>query len=520
MHDHERLGLVGGPLGSVAPLSAILATGLARMPEADAVVSLEARWTYRALDVASDRLAAAYARQGLRPGDRIASLMPNRGALLVHYLACIKGGYVGVPLNYRYTPSEIDHALETSGAVAIFHHVEREDDIRRSRAAPGLRFGHILYGYEEGMAGLRFEDLIEEDSEWSPPPVDVDAPAFILFTSGSTGAAKGVTHSHASLAAMCASFAAAFELTERDVLMPASSMSHLGGLYFPFAALSIGARVAVARSLDPKEVLTLLRRERPTVMAMLPAPLFGVIRHADARREDFASLRLMRSGSDKVPEELAAEFRALTGLEIDEGYGCTEIGLATLNPPSGRIVPGSIGKPLPGFELCVRDDAGFDVPVGVDGNLWIRSPSLMRGYWRDDAATARVIQGNWLDSGDLVRLDEDGYLWFRGRKKQIIVHDGSNIFPQEVEDALLGHPEVESAGVIGVHDLVHGENVRAYVVPRDGASPSASGLIAFARERVGYKAPEEIVFLDDMPLNPTGKVDRAALKASADREAA
>lgn len=507
--------LFGSPLPAIVPLAELLSAGLAANPDQDAVVSRDVRWTFRALDTASDRLAAAYSGLGLAPGDRIASLMPNRGALLVHYLACVKGRYVAVPLNYRYTPREIDHALEKSGTGAVFYHTERADDLRRSRVASGLAGGHILYGQADGAAGPRFEDLIEKEGNWISPPVHDDDPAFILFTSGSTGPAKGVTHTHGSMSWMLASVAAGFELTGNDILLPASSMSHLGALLFSLAALSAGARVVVARNFVAGEMLPLLRAERPSVLCMLPAALFGLIRDDAAKAEDFASLRLVRSGSDKVPEELEAEFTQLTGLEIDEGYGCTEVGLATLNPLSGRITAGSIGKPLPAFALSVRSDEGSELPVGAEGNLWIRTPSLMRGYWDDDEATAKVIFDGWLDSGDCVQADPDGYLWFRGRKKQIIVHDGSNIFPQEVEDALLAHPDVESAGVIGVHDLLHGENVRAYVVAKRGRTPSAHDLIEFARERVGYKAPEEIAFLESMPLNPTGKTDRVRLKAMA-----
>ena len=170
--------------------------------------------------------------------------------------------------------------------------------------------------------------------------------------------------------------------------------------------------------------------------------------------------------------------------------------------------------------LSVRDESGAEVPAGVDGNLWIKTPSLMTGYWNDAQASAAVMRDGWLDSGDVMQVDADGYLWFRGRKKQIIVHDGSNISPQEVEDALLDHPSVASAGVVGVHDLLHGENVRAYVTFReDEARPTGQELIQFARERIGYKAPEEVEVLDDMPLNPTGKVDRVRLKRLAEEQA-
>jgi long-chain acyl-CoA synthetase len=194
----------------------------------------------------------------------------------------------------------------------------------------------------------------------------------------------------------------------------------------------------------------------------------------------------------------------------------TEVGLATLNPPSGPMRLGSVGQPIAGFELSVRDDGGAEVTTDTAGQLHMKTPARMLGYWNDPYATAETVRDDWLDSGDIMKVDAEGYLWFCGRKKQIIVHDGSNIFPQEVEEALLEHPAVENVGVIGIHDLMHGENVRAYIALREGIErPKAQELIDFARERVGYKAPEEIEFLDEIPLNPTGKVDRVALKARA-----
>ena len=247
----------------------------------------------------------------------------------------------------------------------------------------------------------------------------------------------------------------------------------------------------VAQALDGPELLPLLRQERPTVLCMLPAALFRLVRDHGASHEDFRSLRLCRAGSDKVPAELEREFTDLTGLTIDEGYGMTEVGLATLSPPSGEIRPGSVGRAGPGLALSIRDRDGSEVAAGEPGALWIRTRGMMTGYWNDPAATSATIADGWLDSGDLMTADPDGYLHFRGRKKQIIVHDGSNIAPQEVEEALLDHEAVESAGVVGVHDLLHGENVRAYVTIREGAArPTAQALIEFARARVGYKAPE------------------------------
>jgi long-chain acyl-CoA synthetase len=281
--------------------------------------------------------------------------------------------------------------------------------------------------------------------------------------------------------------------------------------------LSVGGKVVVARTTDSHELLPLLREHQPTVLAMLPAALIALVRDHELQPHDFASLRLCRSGSDKVSTELLSEFAAAAGFPITEGYGMTEVGLATLNPPSGINKPGSIGPPVCGYSISIRDDAGDPVSAGTVGRIFIRSRSTMAGYWNAPAATDEVVIDGWLDSGDLARADEDGYLWFYGRKKQIIVHDGSNITPLEVESALLEHPAIALAAVVGVHDTVHGENVRAYVTVREGAPrPSSAEVILFCRGRVGYKAPEEVIFLDEIPLNPTGKVDRVGLKRMAE----
>jgi acyl-coenzyme A synthetase/AMP-(fatty) acid ligase len=250
---------------------------------------------------------------------------------------------------------------------------------------------------------------------------------------------------------------------------------------------------------------------------MLPAPLFGLVRDHDATRDDFHSVRMCVSGGDKVSAELEREFSDLAGFTIEELYGMTETGTSTTNPRHGTNKLGSIGKLCPGYEASIRDDAGSEVPTDTPGRLWIRSRANTIGYWNRPDATAETIVDGWLDTGDLVSIDADGYLWFRGRKKQIIIHDGSNISPQEVEESLLEHPAIDSAGVIGIHDLVHGENVRAYVTLKSGAQrPTAAKLMQFSRARVGYKAPSEIVFVDEMPINATGKVDRVALKKLAE----
>jgi acyl-CoA synthetase (AMP-forming)/AMP-acid ligase II len=489
------------------------------------MVSSERSMTWRELEAESNALAGGYRALGLAAGDRIASLMPNRINLVVHYLACFKAGLVATPLNYRYTHREIDHALEVSGARVLLAHVERAEDVAASRFAGELALGTIAYGAEEieaapagewrhGFAELLDSAPLADDPDPDPDPA---AAAAIFFTSGSTGPAKGVTHSRQSLRWMIASAAAAFELDAEDVFLPGSSMSHVGSFLWALSTLSVGGRVVVARSIDSHELLPLLRSQQPTILAMIPAALSALIHDHDLQPGDFASLRICRAGADKVSTELLTEFAARAGFPIVEGYGMTEVGLATLNPPSGEIRAGSIGTPIGGFSIAIRGEDGESVDPGAVGRIWIRTRSRMVGYWDAPDATAEVVVDDWLDSGDLARADEDGYLWFFGRKKQVIVHDGSNISPFEVEGALVEHPAVDLAGVVGVHDTVHGESVRAYATLREGAErPSSADLIVFCRERIGYKAPEEIVFLEEMPLNPTGKIDRVGLKRMAE----
>lgn len=513
----------GNPLANpCGPLNELLAVGLGR-PQGVAILSADKALSWGELEAASDRLAGGYRGLGLEPGDRVASLMPNRVDLVVHYLACFKAGLVATPLNYRYTHGEIDHALRVSGAKVLLAHEERAGDVAESELAGGLELGTIVYadGPEpplgEGTWGHSFAVLLAHDPLPAAPAVDPDDPAAIFFTSGSTGPAKGVTHTRETLRWMIASAASAFELSDEDVFLPGSSMSHVGSFLWALSTLSVGGRVVVARTIDAHEILPLLREQKPTVLAMIPAALSALIHDHDLQPHDFDSLRLCRAGADKVSTELLHEFAAAAGFPIVEGYGMTEVGIATLNPPRGTIKQGSIGVPISGFRIALRDEDGNPVEDDSVGRIWINTRSRMVGYWEAPDATAEVVIDDWLDSGDLARADADGYLWFFGRKKQVIVHDGSNISPYEVEGALVEHPAVALAGAVGVHDEVHGENVRAYVTLEEGAEkPSSADLIVFARERIGYKAPEEVVFLEEMPLNPTGKIDRVSLKKMAE----
>jgi len=509
--------IVGPPLTQPIALTQVLAVGLKTKPDDLALVSNESRWTWRELDAASSRLAGHYLAHGLKPGDRVASLLPNRGVLVVHYLACHKAGLVATPLNYRYQAPEIDHALEVSGASVLVAHAERDADLAQCKLAAKLPLARISCEAIDDRRPSLEGFLASAPTADKLPTPSPTSPAFIYFTSGSTGKPKGVTHTQETFGWMIASTVAAFDLTPNDVFLPGSSASHIGASLFSLAGLAAGSRVDIARTYDGDEIVSLLRGTRPTLLCMLPSALFGVVRDHDATRDDFRTIRMCMAGGDKVSAELEREFTELAGFAIEETYGMSEIGLATTNPPDGINKLGSIGKLAPGYVASIRDEAGQEVAIGNEGRLWIKSPTNMIGYWNHPDATAETIVDGWLDTGDLVSADTDGYLSFRGRKKQIIIHDGSNICPQEVEESLVEHPAVGEAGVIGIHDQVHGENVRAYITLKPGAAqPTAAELTQFSRARVGYKAPSEIVMLDEMPLNATGKVDRVALKKLAE----
>ncbi|MGF1470560.1 MAG: class I adenylate-forming enzyme family protein [Rubrobacteraceae bacterium] len=503
-------------------LADLLDAGLDADPSGPAVITGGQSLSWAQLDEHSTRLARGYVAMGLQPGERVASVMPNRPALIVHYLACLKAGLVATPLNYRYKAPEIDHALEVSEASLLVYHAERDADIAASQLVPGLSAGTLRFGadelpVDEDPGASRLEDLIQASPDSvSLPRIHPDAPFFVFFTSGSTGPAKGVTHTVETAGWMVELLRSGLELTAGDVILTTTSHSHIGATLFTLAAFGAGAPLVMAKTPASAEVLPLLRQYRPTVTKVLPSNFYSLINDDACERVDFASLRYVASGGDKAPGILERQFEELFGGQMSEIYGLTEAGVITITPPGGPNKQGSAGRPGPGVTLSVRDETGAELEPGQVGRLWIRYPGVTVGYWNHPEATAEVFEDGWFDTGDLVRVDEDGYLWFSGRRKQIIVHDGSNIAPQEVEAALLEHPAVSRAGVVGVHDTKHGEDVWAYVSMRPQAEPATPGeLIAFAAERVGYKAPEVVVALDELPVNSTGKTDRTALKRMA-----
>jgi acyl-coenzyme A synthetase/AMP-(fatty) acid ligase len=509
---------IEGPrLAEPFPLAEVLSAGLDADPDGAAVITLQETPSWRELDARSTNVAAGYLALGVSQGDRVATLLPTHPALMVHHLACLKAGLVSTPLNYRYMSPEIDHALRVSRPSLLVHHVERDADLASCDELAEVPRGTLRYGGSGAGGGGAppFDELMARAADGvTLPSIRSDAPLFVFFTSGSTGPAKGVTHTVGTIGWMIADLVASLEMSRSDVVLTATSHSHLGGVSMGLTAFATGVPLAMSPTSDGAEVFPLIRTSRPTVTCLFPSLLSALVGDEEATREAFASFRYMGSAGDKAPAELERRFAELAGYDMVELYGMTEAMALTLTPPGGPNKRGSVGCAGAGVALSVRDEDGAEVEAGEVGRLWIRTKGVTSGYWDHPEATAEVFEDGWFDTGDLVRVDADGYAWFAGRRKQIIVHDGSNIAPQEVEAALLEHPAVARAGVVGVRDPLHGEDVWAFVTIRPGVeSPSMRELKAFAAERVGYRAPEVVEVVDRMPVTAVGKTDRTALTA-------
>ena len=482
-------------------------------PQDTALVADSRSWTWEELAADVRKLAARLFESGLNQGDRVASLMPNCGELLIFYLACFKAGVIATPLNYRYTPANIDYALGFCDAQMLFVHAERQADIAECEMAGKLPKGLVSVAGDFKGARSYTELMSGPMPQVDLPTVDIDATALIFFTSGSTGNPKGVMHSITSFGSIVASFAQAMKLGGNDVVFPGGSISHVGSLSTALCALFTQSKIVLNRRSDPDALLSELRQQKPTVVVALPAALVSFLHSHETTKEDFRSVRLLISGGDKFPVDVDRKFLDLTGIPITESYGLTEAADFTLGPVDGTAKPGSVGHICPGYRASIRDDTGIEVSEGA---LWLSGAPLCQGYWNNPGENAACFSDGWFDTGDVLAVDADGFLWFKGRTKQIIVHDGSNIAPQEVEEAVMLHPAIDMAGAVGVHNKLHGENVWAYVTLKAGAAnPSPKSIIDVARREIGYKAPEAIIFLDQMPLNATGKVDRMALKKMA-----
>ena len=452
-----------------------LKTQAAAQPDKRALVCGDTALTYSEFTAQVEGVAHAWLRKGLQPGDRIAFHMRNGIELATCYYACFAAGFVAVPVNTRLTPEEIAYVLEHSGARAYV----AQADLRIPTSVPS-------WDFDAGTpvtAGVL-------------PIPKADDPALLLYTSGTTARPKGVSHSQSTLAGN-ASYMDAWGFKPDDHTLLFTAMVHASGaIMLLMSSLWMGATVTIVPVFDAGAVLDTWERSGATFYMSLPTLVRALLAEQRARPRRITTGRLAICGGDTVPVPLQEEYAATFGHPMLEGFGMTE-GLPTLanHPDNNR--PGSMGRPI------------GDVEVRVEaGELWMRGSGIATGYWGHPP-----FEDGWLKTGDLVEIDADGFVWFRGRKKEIIVRGGSNIAPQEVEETLYKHPAVGEAGVVGEPDTYWGEVVLAYVALRPGHSATPEELIAFARQHLAeYKCPERVLFLPVLPKGATGKVQRRALK--------
>jgi long-chain acyl-CoA synthetase len=490
---------------------AAIASSVQRNPAKVAIACNRQSWTYAEFNRLTDNIGRNILAAGGEPGDRVALHLQNGPELAMGYIGCLKAGCILVPINTRLKGREIDYMLRHSGSAFYVGQPDLYDEIVDT--CPALSELHGCYLTEEATGGISsFADLLKTPSRnGGPSAITQHHLASILYTSGTTALPKGVVHTLESLGQTAVAMRH-MNLDEDQVVLIMSSMAHMVGFAMLFlAALQNGATTVITRPFDFQSSLDSIAEWKCTYLLGLPVMLKLLLDAKCSAPRDVSSCRHCYCGGDSVTPALQEAFQQ-SFPPVCEVYGATEIAPMSWNQP-GDIRVGSIGRPGGGVELRLADSCGVDIAPGQVGEVQVRGPHLMKGYWQNADATSAAFDRGWFRTGDLGRQDADGYFWFAGRKKEIIVRGGSNISPQEVEAVLHEHPCVAEAGVVGCPDPVWGETVVAHVVLQIGQRLDAAELIAFARERLAeYKLPETVVFRSDLPKGPTGKLQRNALR--------
>jgi len=462
--------------------------------------------TYAALFRAVRGVAAGLRARGVSPGARVALVLPNSAALVIAYYATWYAGAAAVPIHAGAREAELAQHL-ADAAVSLV-------------VAPR---GAATHAVAERLK-LPVVDLDELRAlEMLPPAAPAPCEpardtAVLLYTGGTTGAPKGAMLSHRNLVANAIQFAEwyAFE-PGGETSVCALPMSHSGGMSGVMnVPLSAAATLLVFGRFSAATVARAVTTYRVTRLFGVPTMFIALLGDAEGRRADYGALRACRTNAAPLPPSVKAAFDGLVGREVlIEGYGLTETSPLTHANPIGRARPGSIGVPLPDTDARIVDARGADVTAGGTGELLVRGPQLMLGYWNRPDETARAIEGGWLHTGDVARMDPDGYFVIVDRQKDQINTAGFKVWPREVEETLYAHPAVRVVGVVGVPDDYRGEAVTAYVVLKDEhrGRVDAAELVAFCRARLsGYKVPRAVEFRDDLPMSAAGKLLRRALR--------
>jgi long-chain acyl-CoA synthetase len=478
-------------------------------------------FSYAQVDEISGRVAGALAGQGLRRGDKVAVQLPNLPQFLFSYFAILKAGLVMVPLNPLLKAPEVAYQLQDSESrmLITFEGFAAEAVAGARQAGDVPTYVVNLPGSDQRPEGTRhYDELYFADDTGEIEPTNADDTAVIIYTSGTTGKPKGAELTHFQLYMNCTVAGELFGFRGDDIGVAVLPMFHVFGLS---SVLNVVVRFAGTLVLiprfEPGAVLDAIARHRCTIFSGVPTMYYALLQ-ADLAGRDLSSLRVGVSGGAAIPGEVIRTFEEkFPGVVILEGYGLSETASTTtfnISAEQRRVL--SIGRPIWGVQVRVVDEQDKPLPSGPEniGEIVIRGHNVMKGYYRNPAATAEAFRGDWFHTGDLAYADEDGYLFIVDRKKDLLIRGGYNVYPREIEEVLFAHPAVAEAAVIGKSDPRLGEEVVAFVVLKPGAEADPDDIVAYCRERLAaYKYPREVRIVADLPKGPTGKILKRELRA-------
>lgn len=468
-----------------------------------ALIEETSQWTFERLSDEVDRVASVLKEKV--KGDTVGILLLNSEKYIVTMLAVWKAGKTAVPLNYLLPPADLGFIIKDSGMSALVS----SQFFGQSLAAIKPMFG------EAGV--ILMADGADFASASAPSvPSSYRDPALYLYTSGTTGRPKGVILTHDNLIANVESCQQAGEFDHRDSFLCLLPFFHTYAITGTFLLpLLNGSKMVLVDRFQPAKVLGLIQEHQISVFLAIPS-MYRVLAATEGN-VNVSSVRFPISGGEPLPIAVAEAFEKRFGVPIFEGYGQTEAApVVTLNTPAARK-PGTIGRALPGVEVAIWDDQKRVLSAGEVGEIMVRGRNVMPGYHHLPEDTAKTITDSWLHTGDLGKLDEEGFITITGRKKELIISAGENIYPREIEEVLAQHPKVKEVAVIGVRDEVRGEVPKAFVIAREGMTVDEKELRAFCRDNLaGYKVPKHFDVVADLPRTPTGKVLKRMLTATTD----
>ena len=458
--------------------------------------------TYALLNGATMHAAGLLRDLGVGPGDRVGLQLPNVPYFPVMYFGALRLGAVVVPMNPLLKGREVGYHLSDSGARAIVAWHGFAEAAQAGSEEAGAECVIVKPGeFEQRVGSAKPIPDIEDRAD--------DDAAVIVYTSGTTGTPKGATLMHSNLAAGAEVARDLVDGGPHDVGVATLPFFHVFGMNSVMnMAVRSRALMTLIPRFDPEKALEVIERDKATMFAGVPTMFAALLHHPARERHDVQSIRLCVSGGAPIPVEILRGFDEAFDCKILEGYGLSETtGMGSFNLPDRERKPGSIGLPVGGTEMRVVDDEDDEVPQGEPGEIVMRGPFVMKGYWERDDATEDVMRGGWFHTGDIATIDEEGYFFIVDRKKDLIIRGGYNVYPREIEEALYEHPAVREVAVVGIAHESLGEEVAAAVALKEGAEASADELRDFMKQRVAaYKYPRHIWFVEELPKGPTGKI--------------